>query len=309
MDVAEDRIYTTRLKTRLLLRLAWTSLGVTTGASVAAALAVHWLPLHGSESLWAFGLAWATGVLGAILATDLLGTSGHAEMQRQLAERLRREGLDGEAGGVFGGFAPHGEPRMYEGHTAWDIGFLLPGRDALVWLGDRTRFRLTRREIEGVRLGPGAPFFWRTWNLYVDWRGADGRLRTFYLRGSASTVHGVGWETRKLAGRLEAWWREGTSAVELPAALRDLPPPITAEVTGIDPRTSLKLRGFLTSAWLYGFLTMAACIVLGLVNESMLAALTSLGVMVFLLLPNILGRFRQRPDAPAVSAPSPEPGA
>jgi Zn-dependent protease with chaperone function len=311
-DVAEERIYTTRLKTRVQLRIAWTTLVSTLGMTVAAALAVHRVPLHGLAILWAFGSAGVLAVIGGLLTANLLGTSGHAEMRRELAERLRREGIDAEGqGGVFGGFAPHGEPRLYEGHTSWDIGFVLTGRDSLVWLGDRIRFRLTRREIEGVRLGPGVPSFWRGPSLYVDWRGEDGRLRTFYLRASASTLRGVGRETRKLAARLETWWRVGPSTAELHAALVELPPPITSEVTGVDPRTALKLKNLLATAWLYGFLALSVCTLFGLVTEGFLAAVTAILVMFFLMLPSLLARLRRRRPsaAPATSSPSPEPGA
>jgi hypothetical protein len=147
-------------------------------------------------------------------------------------------------------------------------------------------------------------------SLYVDWRGKDGRLRTFYLRASASTLRGVGRETRKLAARLETWWRVGASAMELPAALAELPPPITSEVTGVDPRTSLKLKNLLATAWLYGFLALSLCTLFGLVTEGLLAAVTAILVMLVLMLPSLLARLRRRRPsaAPATPTPSPEPG-
>lgn len=217
------------------------------------------------------------------------------ELRRRIADRLRLEGLGPEVdGGVFCGFAPHGEPRFYEGYSSWDAGFLLLGREDLVWLGDRLRFRLAKSALEDVRLGRGMPYFWPMPNLYFDWRGPDGALRTFYLRAGAISFYAVRLKTLALARRVEAWRREGSGAGPLSASLGELGPPIVAEVTSVDPRRSLRWRSVLSAAWLYAFLTLAACTILGRTRVAWPAALMAVGVLLALLLPNFVVCLQRR---------------
>ncbi|MFL6201061.1 MAG: M48 family metalloprotease, partial [Thermoanaerobaculia bacterium] len=259
-----DRVFTTEHKTRASLAVLWAVLGVTSGTGILTSWAVHRAGLGIDESWWIYGLALLGGWAVLVLLMNLLGPRGEDELARKLAARFEREGISPDAlGGAFVGFAPDDSPRLYEGLGIWDVGFLLPGRDGLVYLGDQIRFRLGHGQVAAVRLGPGTPSWWRVGSVYVDWRSAEGWTRTFHLRGRGRTLLGIRRSTKQLAEKLSAWLRSPEGSPELPAALAELPPPVIAEVTGLFPREALRPRNLLVVCWLIFVLTFFVSLLIG----------------------------------------------
>ncbi|HEX3130312.1 MAG TPA: M48 family metalloprotease, partial [Thermoanaerobaculia bacterium] len=238
--LSTDRVFTTYFKVRVNQTTAWAMVGVCVLAGVLSSWMVH----QGGWGAGVYLVAIAAGFLAVQLVLNLLSGRGVQELGGQLAKRLRQEGLSVE-GGVLVGFGPDDSPRLYEGMTIWDLGFLVPGRDGFVFLGDQARFRLRRDQVEAVRLGPGVPSWWRARNVYVDWRGDDGSTRTFHLRGTGRTLWGIRRSTNALAGRIESWLRSPEGG-ELP----ELPPPPAVEDAGLRPREALRLRAVLGTCYI-----------------------------------------------------------
>jgi len=61
--------------------------------------------------------------------------------------------------GVFAGFSPSAEPRVYDGSFDYDWGFAAIENGCLVYRGDRCTWHLQRSDIERIWLTPG-PFNW-----------------------------------------------------------------------------------------------------------------------------------------------------
>ncbi len=182
---------------------------------------------------------------------------------------------------MFCGFSPHEEPRLYEGHTVWDVGFLLLGTDALVYRGDQADFRLRREQITGVRRGRAFPSWLPIPHICVDWRGDDGALHTFRICPQARTLLGI----RRLAGRftrtLAAWHRTGQGGVDLPVSAAALPQPPTVAVTGQPPREALRWYPLVSLLWIEA----TALGLAGLLLDALSAILPAifLTVLVFLV--------------------------
>jgi heat shock protein HtpX len=229
----------------------------------------------------------------AVLSPDRLSVLGYRQVGDRLAARLEAEGLSPAAlGAAFAGFAPHGDFRLYEGHTVWDLGFVYLGVDDLVYVGDQVRFRIPRRDVLAVRPGRQSGFWLPVPDLRVDWRdteGVAGSTRQCRLRSAAGSLLEVRRATRLLGRRLEGWLTE-EGAAELPAALRDLPLPSRSEVTSQALRESVTFRQVFFAFLLYLLVTLGLGMVLDLELEALRAALAA-GVFVPVqYLPHFLGR-------------------
>lgn len=253
--LSADRVFTTWFKARIGQTVVWAMMGVCVLAGVVSSWLVH-------RAGWGAG-TYLLGIAGGFLAVQLvlnrLAAGGFEDLGRRLAERLGKEGLS-VAGGVLVGFGPDDSPRLYEGMTIWDLGFLVPGRDGFAFLGDQARFRLRRNQVEAVRLGPGMPSWWRAGNVYVDWRGDDGWTRTFHLRGTGRTLWSLRRNTKALAGQLESWLRspDAGDTGDLP----ELPPPPRADNAGLHPREALRTRALLATCYLIAVLCAVATLAL-----------------------------------------------
>src|SRR5205807_6961390 len=134
---------------------------------------------------------------------------------------LGAEGLTPEAwGGKLVGLSPGPLLRVYDRFFDWDFGFLVLAGDRLSYLGERTRFALTREQIKEVSLGPGPPGGRR--RLYVVWRDeARGAGGTFQL--SSGELRWVWWPARggsDLAARLRQWQGQQAGPGDVPGPLR-----------------------------------------------------------------------------------------
>jgi heat shock protein HtpX len=299
--LAPDRLFTTRVKARAIRALFWAYFLPAVGFSLGTAFVVRLAGLQG----WTAWLAYAAGLVLATavttLAVDRLSLLGYPEIGGQLAARLESEGLAPAAlGAAFAGFAPHGDIRVYEGHTVWDLGFVYLGSDDLVYAGDQVRFRIPRRDVLAIRPGRQTGFWLPVPDLRVDWRdtgevgGVEGVTRHLRLRSAAGSLLKVRQATRLLGRRLEGWLA-GDGGPGLPAALRDLPLPPRTEVTSQPLGESVTFRQLFFTFLLYLLVTLGLGMVLDLELEALRAALAA-GVFVPIqYLPHLLTRARFEP--------------
>jgi Zn-dependent protease with chaperone function len=273
--LSPDRLFTSQVKARAIHALFWAYFLPAVGLSLGTALVVRAAGLEGGPAWAAYlaGLALAT-VVTAVLV-ERLSVLGYARVGIQLAARLESEGLSPAAlGAAFAGFAPHGDIRLYEGHTVWDLGFVYLGEDELVWAGDQVRFRIPRRDVLAVRPGRQRGFWLPVPDLRVDWRDGEGVTRHLRLRSAAGSLLAVRRSTRLLGRRLEAWLA-GERGPGLPPALRDLPLPSTSEVTSQPLRESVTFRQVFFGFFLYLLLTVTAGMALDLDLEALRAGLAA----------------------------------
>jgi STE24 endopeptidase len=272
--LSEDRVFTTRVKTRAGLVTLWCMILACVLSGVLPSWAIHLAGLWFGHAWGVYALALVCGFLAVELLVNFLALRGLGDLSRGLKERLEREGLS-VADGVFVGFAPDDSPRLYEGQGVWDVGFLVPGRDGFAFLGDQARFHLRREQVTAVRLGPGTPGWWRIGSVFVDWRSDEGWTRTFHLRGRGRTLLEVRRNTKALAEQLASWLRSPEGG-DLP----ELPPPPVVDAGGLHPREALRLR----SVFVVCYLIFVLCAVSSLALQDFQGLLTAsmVGIAIYL---------------------------
>jgi heat shock protein HtpX len=291
--LAPDRLFTTRVKARAVSALSWAHFLAAAGFNLGTAFAVRLAGLQGGAAWMAYLAALLLAMAATALAAERLSVLGYQAIGDRLATRLEAEGLSPAGlGAAFAGFAPHGDIRLYEGHTVWDLGFVYLGADELVYAGDQVRFRIPRRDVLAIRPRRQTGFWLPVPDLRMDWRdteGVAGATRQFRLRSAAGSLLAVRRATRLLGRRLEGWLA-GDGGPELPTALRDLPLPPRSEVTSQPLRESVTFRQVFYSFLLYSLVTLGLGMVLDLELEALRAALAA-GVFVPVQhLPHLLAR-------------------
>jgi hypothetical protein len=200
-----------------------------TMGAIAAALLVA-LPLafaHAAEANPPGGpraAVLAAGVVGAPLlywvALWLIVSGKNAVGGHALRRRLRAEGVDpAELNSVLVAFAPDREAHNYDGSGQWDLGYLVPAGDRVLFIGRRMRAAVRWAAVE--LSGPPGDGARRPSRVVVTWKGGGFSVWP--------AVRPAPWgEARATAGlraRLEKWRDGRVSADALPAAWADLPPP------------------------------------------------------------------------------------
>jgi STE24 endopeptidase len=234
---SNEQIFSTAFKSKNMARISW--LLVATIALTPALVLAGAKALLGTTALplWAYAGALLAAVALFRLALNYLPCLGYADLPPRLKYKLAPEGIRTEAwDGVFVSFAPDAQPRLYEGYTHWDIGFLFLTGNRLCYIGEQSRFALTRDQVTAIRSGVGPPGWWRVPNLTISWRDAAcGTEGTFQIRPAYGRSLGQNArEVPKMLARLQAWQaREPAAPDPLPA----LDTPAVGAVTSASPRT------------------------------------------------------------------------
>jgi hypothetical protein len=214
---------------------------------------------------------WCFLGLGAVVA--LLLNAGIANiwsigdgrtLRKRVLERFGSQGLAPDAwGGAFVGFSPHPFPRVYDGNYIWDVGFMIPAGERLVYWGEETRFALRRDQTSQIRLGPGHPAWWPSQRLYVTWNDEEkGTTGTFNIvPADSASLRKAYEETATLAERLQAWHSGAALSTPLPSELGSLSSPTLQEVTCLSPRQLGMVRTHLMGSL---FVALIALLVSGL---------------------------------------------
>jgi Zn-dependent protease with chaperone function len=271
----EGPLFSTLFKSRWSQFNGWMSVWITILTPALFAWVDRFAPAP-AEIAWIYWLAgFVVTVALMLLAEDRFGARCYPELARKIAQRLAHENVPPPGTeGYDVQFSPDPTPRLYEGFTNWDIGLLVLTGDRLCYLGEQTRFALSRAQIVDVRIGPGFPALQPRPTLYITWRGpSEGTEKgtdpaveqTFHMRSAASgTLRGISRDTVALAARVQAWRQEPDRSLALPPALTELPGPGRQVVTSVSPRAVATISTLLRILLLKTLLTLGVCIVLGL---------------------------------------------
>jgi hypothetical protein len=215
-------------RTRGLAATAWTSFAEST---LGAALVVQLARL--SPARWPEWLLLAAGTTAGWLVMlavfDRRAVAAYRVWRGPLAKRL---GADDRARYV--GLSPGEEPRLYEGLSDWDVGFLSADAGGISYRGERARFTLPRDRIDGIGLVAGLPGWIAAPRVAVGWQDEDGARHVFTVRAADARAAS---EMRRANARLADELRR---ALETPGDASVLPLPVgaapqPAQVTGQDP--------------------------------------------------------------------------
>jgi len=188
------------------------------------------------------------GVLVAIALQFYFTNFMSAWRLRPLLERMREKlaangAVQAESwGGVPVGLAPADRPRVYEGFTHWDLGFLFIRSDRICYVGEEARFSLRHDQITDLRLGPGNPSWFRSQRIYIAWKDESlPSCGVFSLAAahpeSAKKLYA---RTTDLFQQLNRWRSAKAASRPLPEPLAKLETPQLREVTSQSPGALLK---------------------------------------------------------------------
>jgi len=157
--------------------------------------------------------------------TDLLVARGIAGLRGTLAGRLAAPPR-----ARFVGFSPGESAHVYEGYFDWDLGFLAFERDALVYRGEETSFRLPRAAVVDVRRAAGPPGWIPAPRVAIEWHDpVTGARGVAHLRPAHRPRLGrLPADTAALLGEVLDW-----CAAEAPVSRGPVvAPPREEDVTG-----------------------------------------------------------------------------
>lgn len=166
---------------------------------------IHWqLPTPGLRWL---GYLLATGIviIAYLAICNFVPVWGYSQLKQQFFNRLHTEGFD-LSDARFIGFSPDSEPRIYEGCSNWDIGFLLLQSDHLYYLGEQTRFVLKAAQITRIEADIDKAGLPQQGALSLTWQSDD--LASHQIRFQmleAKSVRETVWMARSLQAQLEDW--------------------------------------------------------------------------------------------------------
>ncbi|HTQ55830.1 MAG TPA: M48 family metalloprotease [Bryobacteraceae bacterium] len=127
---------TPAVRARLNVKLSWTAFALPIAFGIAA-------PFVG------FIAAFVIGAIGTLLVLEWILLRARAHVRSELAGRP----------GVFAGFSPSIEARLYDGSYDYDWGFASFENGQLVFRGDRCSWSVSAQEVERIWLANG-PFQW-----------------------------------------------------------------------------------------------------------------------------------------------------
>ena len=242
------KVLSTVNRTRSLRSAVFVLLGVALFPPAIGAFAVRVWPVLAPHWLLVYSLSFV-----AALALHLLtSNSMPAWMLRPLLERMRNKLETGGAvqieawGGISVGLSPADRPRVYEGLTHWDLGFLFLRSDRICYVGEETGFALRFDQVTDLRLGPGSPAWIRNRRIYIAWKDEERHANGVFsiAAASAETATRLTARTTDLFQQLNRWRAARAASRPLPEALAKLGAPQFREVTSHAPGDSLKGKKF-----------------------------------------------------------------
>jgi hypothetical protein len=142
--------------------------------------------------------------------------------------------------GVYTGFSPSAEPRLFDGAYHYDLGIVRFGTEGLEFVGDRVRFTLDSRNVQRVWLGDGPRHWTPRKVVYLKTESAIFSLQSFEAWSWPWTVA----EAKRLCRQIEEW-RQSSSHSPVPP----VPCPLPREEG--QPDSNISLRMAVRSAGIY----------------------------------------------------------
>src|SRR5262245_54889486 len=200
------------------------------GPLIAACLARSGSSPNRNMIIYAAGLLIAAGAY--FVCSNLMPVRGYSSLKGQFAARMLARGIDVDRlEGIWVGFSPDGEPRVYSNNYDWDIGFLLVMPDRLCFLGEQAQFALAKDQVAKVRLGPGGPSWWGLRRVYIDWRDDQGTIRSLNFRpADARSMRQIAPLAQRLLNRLLRWRVAPSDESAISSRLTALGPPNITQV-------------------------------------------------------------------------------
>jgi len=145
-------------------------------------------------------------------------------------------------GGIPVGLAPADRPRVYEGMTHWDLGFLFVRSDRICYVGEEAAFALRHDQLTDLRLGPGNPSWIRGGRIYITWKDKERQASGVFSIAAAfpESARKLRVRTANLCQQLNRWRSAGAPSRPLPEALAKLESPQLREVTSQAPGALLR---------------------------------------------------------------------
>lgn len=251
-----EGLFTTPFKQRTNLRNALITLFTSALVpAMLAALAAQW---GGATRGYLWLAALVVTPLACAAIFNVTSVAPLYALRARLAQRLF--GREAPPQAMLVGFSPHAEPRIYEGFTNWDLGFVWLEDGLLHYRGEATSFALSPELTESVESVRGAPGWIKTSAVRLRWRDASGVEHALRLTPlETRTLSGIPTLTRALELRLREWW---TQRAAVPAAGSPEPVlPLTSEVTALVPRELVNSRFYLGMTMFAAIASTAACLV------------------------------------------------
>ena len=233
--VGEDAAFSPTLRQRMRTRL-----------NVFVALAPIGFGLPAAWLLERSGLPWWTVIAAGSLLTILGIYLGYEWIAGSVRATVKQRALARHGAGLFVGFSPAAEPRVFDGMYHYDLGMLRFVDQGLEFVGDRTHFTLDRRQVRRVWLGKGARHWTPRKVVYVECQPSTESavvvfsLQSLEARFWPSTVR----MARRLHRRIAEWYQSPAASTAPP-----LPCPILRVEGG--PPTSFTVRSALRTVGVY----------------------------------------------------------
>jgi hypothetical protein len=263
--IAGNKLHSSAKKMRDVRNISLTLLGARMLIPAVFALLVKFVPINaaGDRLVYLAGLIVTFGAYLALI--NVVSTSRLRSLIPVLREKLQKEGLRvDEWKAVPVGLAPAAIPRIYEGHSHWDLGYVFFSGDRLCYWGEETRFALRRDQVTDIKLGLGSPHLFRLYRVYVAWRDAERSTCGVFSMASAEpgTILTIGRRTKALLAQLLQWQKAGSPAA--PAGVGSLSSPRFGNVTGTSPLVARKPGRILKELYLNALLAAGVAVVFGL---------------------------------------------
>lgn len=213
--------------------------------------------------------AYATGIvivpLAYLVMTSFISVRGYGMMKQELAEKLKRNGSEEDLpGSHFVGIVPEEHPRHYDGHSLWDICFLRGNEDALIFSGDKSRFRIPRDQILSIAQGPSYPGWITIPEIYIRWTDGEkeGVLHLHSLE--ANSIFGAVRQSKILLSRLLDWKQGRGAGHRMVTTETSLSLPNFSGIKGLHPKTSATIKNLMMALMLIAFLVFGLSFLSGL---------------------------------------------
>ncbi len=248
-DVTAGAAFSPLLRQRMRTSLGWYALAAPAIFGVAIAWALERAGIAGFP-------AFAIGAPASMAAFYF----GYEMIVGKIRETARRRAVAKNGPGIFVGFSPSAQPRIYEGMYHYDFGLVRFSPGVLEFVGDRTRFTLDSRLAERVWLGDGPRHWTPRKVVYIACRnsaeaGAVFSLQSFEARVWPFTTIAA----RKLYKDVEAW-RE--------RQIETLPAPLPCDLPRVpgDPDQTAGLSLVVKSVAIYAGIGLTVTSVFGMAN-------------------------------------------
>ena len=209
--VREDAAFSPALRQRLRTRL---NLYVA-AAPIGFGLPAVWL-------LERSGLPWWALITAGSLLTILAIYVGYEWIAGSIRARVKQQAVAVNGDGIFVGFSPAAEPRVFDGMYHYDVGLLRFVDEGLEFIGDRARFTLDRRLVRRVWLGDGPRHWTPRKVVYLECHPSPESESTVF---SLQSLEAWFWPTtirmtRQLHHRIAEWHQSSSlSTPPLPCSL------------------------------------------------------------------------------------------